>query len=474
MGFITGIFSSISGLGKYVMVPLMVAIIGIAFKCNVNKAIKGGMTVGIGLFGLDLALSLVGSYLGPVAMALVEKANLSLDAIDVGWTALSGIAFATEIGAVIIPFMLLVNIVLLAIGATKTMDIDIWNFWHFALTGSLMYVLTGNILVGLVAATTHAVVTFSFADRTAEDVQKVIGIPGISIPHGGALGCWVFGYGMEKVYNFFGKFFYGKKLDNETLDKEKVKKFSDNPIFKVIQDPVYVGFILGVVISLIGGFDLKTCLTTGMAMAALLFLTPRMVKILMEGLVPISQACSKIMNKKYKGQKLYIGMDTAVGLGTTTAMIGAVVMIPVMVVLSMIIPGNRVIPMASLAACGYNCGTIQVGHKGKVMRTLLSTTLMFIALFLLATYMTPIITDVALANGYATDYAVITALSATLFGAAPIFFLYTMGTTVGLIACLVIIVGCIVLNRRYFKKMKENELNTVNFEGTDKAQYIKE
>ena len=139
MEFISQIFTVISGLGKYIMVPLMIAIIGIAFRCDTNKAIKGGLTVGIGLFGLDLALSLVSKYLGPVATALVEQAHLNLDVIDVGWTALSGIAYATEVGAFIIPFCLLVNVVMLAIGATKTMDIDIWNFWHYALTGSLIY-----------------------------------------------------------------------------------------------------------------------------------------------------------------------------------------------------------------------------------------------------------------------------------------------------------------------------------------------
>ena len=79
MEFLSAFFTTISGLGKYLMVPLMVALIGIAFKCNINKAIKGGITVGIGLFGLDLALTIVTNYLGPVATGLVGQANLNLD-----------------------------------------------------------------------------------------------------------------------------------------------------------------------------------------------------------------------------------------------------------------------------------------------------------------------------------------------------------------------------------------------------------
>lgn len=188
MEAISQIFSFISGLGKYVMIPLMVSLIGIAFKCNPNKAIKGGVTVGIGLFGLDLALSLVSKYLGPVATALVDQAHLSLDVIDVGWTALSGIAYATEIGALIIPFCLMVNIIMLSLGATKTMDIDIWNFWHYALTGSLIYLVSKNILLGFLAAAAHFVILLTIADRTAKQTQDTIGVPGVSIPHGGTLG----------------------------------------------------------------------------------------------------------------------------------------------------------------------------------------------------------------------------------------------------------------------------------------------
>ena len=347
MEFLSTIFTTISGMGKYLMVPLMVALIGIGFRCNINKAIKGGITVGIGLFGLDLALTIVSNYLGPVATALVGKAGLSLEVIDVGWTALSGIAYGTEIGAFIIPLMLAFNLIMLAIGATKTMDIDIWNFWHYALTGSLIYAVTGNLIFGLLGALAHASVIFLIADRTAARAQEVIGIPGISIPHGGCLGQWIVGFVLEPLYNLIGKDKQAKEVDHE-----KAKKLQDNAVLKVIKDPIYLGFILGTVIAFIGGQDAKTSFTTGMAMAALLYLTPRMVKILMEGLVPISQACNKIMKEKNKGGELYIGMDNAVGLGHTTVMLVSVLAIPICVILFARVPVKKIIPIASLAAGG--------------------------------------------------------------------------------------------------------------------------
>lgn len=450
MEFLSTFFTTISGLGKYLMVPLMVALIGIAFKCNINKAIKGGITVGIGLFGLDLALSIVSNYLGPVATGLVGKANLNLDVIDVGWTALSGIAYGTEIGAFIIPLMLAFNLILLAIGATKTMDIDIWNFWHYALTGSLIYVVTGNLAYGLLAALAHASIIFLIADRTAKRVQEVIGIPGISIPHGGCLGQWIVGFILEPLYNLFGKGKEGKEVN-----QEKTKKLQENPVLKVIKDPIYLGFILGTTIAFIGEQDAKTSFTTGMAMAALLYLTPRMVKILMEGLVPISQACTKIMKAKNKNAELYIGMDNAVGLGHTTVMLISVIAIPICVLLCAVVPANRIIPIASLAACGYNCSMLNVVHKGKVGRTLLSCTIFLALTLVIASFMAPKITEVALSSGYTwsqTEYTLISAISGTLWSTFPIFMLFNVNGYVGAAFCVAVIVVCVILQKIYFKQ----------------------
>ncbi len=472
MEFISQIFSVISGLGKYIMVPLMIAIIGIAFRCDTNKAIKGGITVGIGLFGLDLALSLVSKYLGPVASALVEQAHLNLDVIDVGWTALSGIAYATEVGAFIIPFCLLVNIVMLALGATKTMDIDIWNFWHYALTGSLVYLISGNILLGFLAAAAHFVVLLSIADRTAKQTQEVIEVPGVSIPHGGTFGGWAIGFFMEKVYDFFSSKFSKGNKEEKKADGEKAKKLQKNPLAVVFRDPIYVGFILGVVLALIGRQDVKTALTTGMAMSALLYLTPRMVKILMEGLLPISNACKAIMAKKYKGQELYIGMDNAIILGHPAVMVGTVVMIPVCVLLALILPGNRIVPLASLAACGYNCTVLCVMHKGKTGRTLISCTILLAVLMLIGSAMAEEITKVAVSTGFGwsdTSYTLISAISGTLASTYWYYLAFNLNTVVGIALCLVLIIGLVILNRAYFKK--QTELNTVKFKDADSASY---
>jgi len=465
MQFIATAASFISGLGKYVMIPIAVSLIGIVFRADTARAIKGGITVGIGLMGLDLALSLVGTYLGPVGTALVAKAGLNLDVIDVGWTALSGIAYSTQIGAFIIPYMVLFNIVLLAIGATKTIDIDIWNYWHAALVGSLMATITGNIIYGFVAATAFQMVSFAIADRTAEDVQEVLGLPGISIPHAGAITAFSIGYIMEAAYNKIGLFGSGKQGDASTA-----KKLTENKLINTLKDPVFVGYILGIVVGFASGQSFKTTMTTALAMSALLMLTPRMVKILMEGLVPISQAAQKMMNKRFKGQQLYIGMDTAVGLGHVTTMIGTVVMIPIVILLCAILPGNRILPVASLASCGYNCAMINVCHKGNLPRVLLTTSISICFFLIASSVMAPIVTNVALSAGYQTEYALITSISGDLLNTTFFYVMFSISPIVGVAVSAAMIIGLILLQRNYLKK--KAEFSTREFIDADKNSYV--
>ena len=128
MEFIKSIFDYISGLGNYVVIPIMITIVGLIVRLKFPKALKAGVTVGIGLIGLDMILNLLWTYVSPVANIFVEKFNLNLNTVDIGWSAAAGLAFSTTVGSFIIPFIILVNVILLMLKLTRTINIDIWNY----------------------------------------------------------------------------------------------------------------------------------------------------------------------------------------------------------------------------------------------------------------------------------------------------------------------------------------------------------
>lgn len=56
-------FSYINGLGASVMMPIILTIFGVILGAKFGKALRGGLTVGVGFIGLNLAVGLIGTYL---------------------------------------------------------------------------------------------------------------------------------------------------------------------------------------------------------------------------------------------------------------------------------------------------------------------------------------------------------------------------------------------------------------------------
>ena len=186
-GFLEGIsklFSYISAPGASVMMPVIIFVLGIILGAPVGIALRAGLIVGVGFIGLGLVTGLLGGALGPAVQAMVAKYGLKMDAVDIGWVPAAAIAFASRIGSFIIPVGILVNALMLITGTTQTVNVDIWNYWHFAFTGAMIQSLTGDFWIGLAAAALNMVIIMVIADRTAAGLGKYNELPGISIPHG--------------------------------------------------------------------------------------------------------------------------------------------------------------------------------------------------------------------------------------------------------------------------------------------------
>ena len=86
-------------------------------------------------------------------------------------------------------------------------------------------------------------------------------------------------------------------------------------------------------------------------MGAVMVLIPKMAALLMEGLMPVSDAASNFIQKHFQNRgKIYIGLDSAVGTGHPVTLTMALILVPVSIFLAFILPGNQVVPLADLAA----------------------------------------------------------------------------------------------------------------------------
>jgi PTS system galactitol-specific IIC component len=389
----------IMGLGSNVFVPIVLVLLGLLFGLSFLKSLKTGITVGVGFLGLGLVISIISSGLTPAVNLIVERFDLSLRVIDVGSGAAAGVGFSTVVGALIIPFVFALNIILLATGLTKTMNIDIFNYSHYALTGSVVWYITQNLTLGLVAGLFHAIFSLISADYTAKNVQEVLGLDGISIPQGYASSTVPLYTILNKIYDKI-PFIKNSKVDDKALQKK----------MGMIGDPVIIGVFLGVILGVMAGYGFKEISNLVIVVCGLMILFPRMIKIIVEGLLPISEAAKVFFNKRFKGKQVYIGLDSAITLGHPTTMTVGIILIPITLILAAILPGNKVLPLADLPFAPFFICMATILHKGNVLKTLISSTINMIIILYVATWFSPYFTEISNLTGLNPDKTPMSAL----------------------------------------------------------------
>ena len=141
----TSVFSYIIGLGAAVMMPVIFTILGVCIGIKLGDALKAGLKVGVGFVGLSIVTALLTSALGPALQSVVDIYDLRLQVFDMGWPAAAAVAYNTAVGALIIPVCLGVNLLMLLTRTTRTVNIDLWNYWHFAFIGAIIYFASDSL-----------------------------------------------------------------------------------------------------------------------------------------------------------------------------------------------------------------------------------------------------------------------------------------------------------------------------------------
>lgn len=349
------------------MMPVIFTILGVCIGIKFGDALKAGLKVGVGFVGLSIVTALLTSALGPALNSVVEIYGLQLKVFDMGWPAAAAVAYNTAVGAFIIPVCLGVNLLMLLTRTTRTVNIDLWNYWHFAFIGAIIYFASDSLAWGFFGAIVCYIVTLVIADMTALKFQRYYkDMDGISIPQPFCAGfvpfAWAINKGLDKIPGF-------SKLE---IDAEGMKKK-----FGVMGEPLFLGVIVGIGIGCLsydswqGIVDgIPTILGLGIKMGAVMELIPRVTVLFIEGLRPISDATRKLIARKFKNADgLNIGMSPALVIGHPTTLVVSLLLIPVTLLLAVVMPGNRFLPLASLAGMFYLFPLVLPYTKGNVLKT---------------------------------------------------------------------------------------------------------
>jgi galactitol PTS system EIIC component len=120
-----------------------------------------------------------------------------------------------------------------------------------------------------------------------------------------------------------------------------------------------------------------------------------MVKILMEGLMPISQSAREFLHKRFGTKDIYIGLDAAVAIGHPSVIATALILVPITVVLAIILPGNKVLPFGDLATIPFIVAFIVGAARGNIVHSVIVGSVMIALSLYMATDIAPLHTEMA-------------------------------------------------------------------------------
>lgn len=355
------ILSYILSFKAYVLLPVIIFIIAVLVSIKPSKALKSALTMGVGLAGIFIVIDFMVQNVGPAIQNFITHTHLNYPVMDIGWPSMAAASWASEIGAVAIPVVLLINVFMITFNLTKTIDVDIWNYWHFIFMGVLVYTTTHSFMLGIFSTMVIAVITLKLADWTAPIVKERFGFSGISFPTVSAVTFFPIG--------IIGNFIIDKipVINKLHANPESIKKN-----FGIFGEPIVIGFIIGGVLGLVAGYDVKGILDIGMSISIVMVLLPAMSKILVGGLKPISEGINDFMKKKFPDKgSLYLSVDPALLLGDTSVLVSGLMLIPISMILAFIIPGNRIIPLTDLTNLMTTISMVVLACNRNVIRSLI-------------------------------------------------------------------------------------------------------
>lgn len=377
------------GLGASVVMPIIIFIIGLVFRMKPAKALISGLTVGVGFIGINLVTGMMSEYLTPIISGLQSKFNIMLDVYDIGWPVSSGIAFSSGILVIaLFIILILVNIIMLVLNVTNTLNVDLWNFWNFILGAALAYALSGSFVIGCIVGAVYGAVVLYLSDKHEKVLGEFLGQPGVTI-----------------TTQSFSHIMYLCMGINWLLDhipginKISFSLGSTDEKYEFLTNPILLGFALGLVLSLVCGVDWQNSLKAAIGMGAVMFILPKMVAILIDGIGPVSKAAQDYLSEKFPGRHLNIGMDLAIAIGDKDVITIAMIMIPVTILMAMVLPFNRMLPFMDLPSMPYTMVAPVIASKRNSFRALIIAMVVVALQLYIATDLAPIFTSIAMNSG---------------------------------------------------------------------------
>lgn len=398
MDFIVDALNWFGKLPGPVMMFLMFFVFNLLLRIPINKSIRSAFMYALGLFSLStFAFDIFLGTVVNVGNAMVENLGLTKTIVDFG-TGVTPIFLSNPIVVWAIPIGILTNIIMIALKLTKTLDVDIYNILYFwGMPAVLVYIATGNVVFSLLSIVITGVLTLKVADWSAPHIHKVMPqFKGISFPY-------VYSAFYGPVAYVFNKFFDKVPfIKNSNFTAGSIKKK-----FGILGEPGIIGFVLGLAMSLMGGYKFTDALMVGIKLGAALYFVPICTKILIEGLNETSSALTTLVKKHFKDRDIYIGLDGVLLSSMPETLAVGLLLVPIALLVSFILPWNTVLPIGMLSVGFILCGIFMPFFKMNILKGTLFCVIVVTIELAIGQALAPYFTEMAISGGAAIPYGAI-------------------------------------------------------------------
>ncbi|MFT9243160.1 MAG: PTS transporter subunit IIC, partial [Bifidobacterium aquikefiri] len=260
-------------------------------------------------------------------------------------------------------------------------------YWIFLQVGATVFAVTKNFWFSTVFVWIIFAIVLKVADWSAPYIQKEYKLSGISFPHLAGMMWSPLAIGVNWVIDRIPGL---KKVD---FNAEKIQKR-----FGAFGEPVVLGFILGLIIGILAAYSPAKAISLAINVAAAMVLLPKMIGVLLEGLITVRDAAEKQLKKWFPNREFFIGMDTALLIGEPSVLASGLLLIPVAIVLALILPGNRMLPFADLASLTFLLALVTPFVRRNMFKMLITGAISIVIILYVGSYIAPYVTQSAVTS----------------------------------------------------------------------------
>ena len=356
-------------LGKFmdiiipsVLMLLVLTIISVIVGVKFSKALEGGIRLAISITAIGAVMNILTSSFSEALQAFVGRTGIELSITDVGWAPLATITWGSPYTLYFLLVMIIVNVAMLLLNKTNTLDVDIFDIWHLAITGLFAMYMGASLLV-----TTLLVIFIGVLKIINSDLMKPTSNDLLDAPDENPMTTTHMNYMMNPIVMLFNKIIdkIFPFLDKYDFDAAKL-----NSKIGFWGSKSAIGIYLGLFIGLLAGMPLMDTFTLAFTAATCLELFSVIGQWFIESVEPLSQGIADFANKKLGGRTLNIGLDWPFIAGRSEMWAAANILAPIMLLIAIIRPGNKVLPLGGIIAMGLTPALLVV-TRGRIIRMIL-------------------------------------------------------------------------------------------------------